>query len=150
MSVSANLSNITALISQLPYQQLSQLVTGIILAVFFYAGQTDRAAAMSRLLGRVHTLIKQKFYIDEIYLFVTHQIIFRFISRPADWFDRNVVDGGVNLSAWITRTTGWELRCLQTGQVQVYGLWFVARDAISAFDNLGGYEDNQEKMLEWD
>jgi NADH-quinone oxidoreductase subunit L len=100
-------------------------LAGIILAIFFYTGQTDRAAAMSRLLGRLYILIKQKFYIDEIYLFITHRILFRFIARPFAWFDRNVVDGGVNLSAWITRTTGWELRRLQTGQIQVYGLWFV-------------------------
>jgi NADH-quinone oxidoreductase subunit L len=80
---------------------------------------------MSRLLGKIYTLIKQKFYIDEVYLFITRQIIFRFISRPANWFDRHIVDGGVNLSAWITRTTGQELRYLQTGQVQVYSLWFV-------------------------
>lgn len=100
-------------------------VIGIISAMFFYAGQTGRAAAMSQILGRLHTLIKQKFYIDEVYLFITHRIIFKFISRPFAWFDRNVVDGGVNLSAWITRTTGHELRYLQTGQVQVYGVWFV-------------------------
>jgi hypothetical protein len=31
----------------------------------------------------------------------------------------------VNLSAWIARTTGRELRYLQTGQVQVYSLWLV-------------------------
>jgi NADH-quinone oxidoreductase subunit L len=100
-------------------------LAGIILAIFFYAGQTGRAAAMSRLLGGIYTLIKQKFYIDEIYLFITRRILFGLIARPFAWFDRNVVDGGVNLSAWITRTTGWELRRLQTGQIQVYGLWFV-------------------------
>jgi NADH-quinone oxidoreductase subunit L len=100
-------------------------LAGIVLALFFYAGQTGRAAAMSRLLGKIYTLIKQKFYIDEIYLFITRRILFGLIARPLAWFDRNVVDGGVNLSAWITKTTGWELRRLQTGQIQVYGLWFV-------------------------
>jgi NADH-quinone oxidoreductase subunit L len=59
-------------------------------------------------------------------LFVAKQILFRFVAQPIAWFDRHVVDGGVNLSAWITRTTGDKLKYLQTGQVQVYGMWFVA------------------------
>ncbi len=111
--------------SKIAVSATAAALTGVFLAIFFYTGQTDRAAMMSRLLGRIYTLVKQKFYIDEFYIFVTHQILFRFISRPAAWFDRHIVDGGVNLSAWITRTTGGKLRYLQTGQVQVYSLWFV-------------------------
>lgn len=98
---------------------------GIGLAWFFYAGQTNRASQAAALLGKLHTIVKQKFYIDEIYLFIVHKIIFRFVARPVAWFDRHVVDGGVNLSAWITRTSGDKLKYLQTGQVQVYALWFV-------------------------
>ena len=37
-----------------------------------------------------------KFYIDEIYLFITKKILFNLVGRPAAWFDRNVVDGLVN------------------------------------------------------
>jgi NADH-quinone oxidoreductase subunit L len=98
---------------------------GIGFAWFFYAGQTNRADEAAKALGRFYRTVKQKFYIDEIYLFVTRKIIFRFVARPVAWFDRHIVDGGVNLSAWITRTAGAQLRYLQTGQVQVYGLWFV-------------------------
>jgi NADH-quinone oxidoreductase subunit L len=76
-------------------------------------------------MGKVYVTVKQKFYIDEVYLFVTRRILFRFVARPIAWFDRHVVDGGVNLSGWITRSTGAVLRHLQTGQVQVYGVWFV-------------------------
>jgi NADH-quinone oxidoreductase subunit L len=100
-------------------------VLGIAVAWFFYAGQTNRAAVAAAALGRLYRVVKQKFYIDEIYLFVTQKIIFRFVARPVAWFDRHVVDGGVNLSAWLTRKSGSGLRYLQTGQVQVYGLWLV-------------------------
>jgi NADH-quinone oxidoreductase subunit L len=99
---------------------------GIALAWFFYAGKHDRAERAAKALGAFHRTVKQKFYIDEVYLFVTHRLIFACVSRPVAWFDRNVVDGGVNLVGWMTRMTGSETRRLQTGQVQTYGLWYVA------------------------
>jgi NADH-quinone oxidoreductase subunit L len=100
-------------------------LVGIGLSAFFYLGDTQRAARAAQAMGSGYRAIKNKLYIDEVYLFVTHQVIFRFISRPIAWFDRHVVDGGVNLSAWITCTSGATLRRLQTGQVQTYGLWCV-------------------------
>jgi NADH-quinone oxidoreductase subunit L len=98
---------------------------GIGLAWFLYSADGRRAARCAAAMGAVYVTVKQKFYIDEVYLFVTRRILFRFVARPIAWFDRHVVDGGVNLSGWITRTTGAVLRHLQTGQVQVYGVWFV-------------------------
>jgi NADH-quinone oxidoreductase subunit L len=100
-------------------------LAGIGCAGFFYAGQSDRAARAAASLGVVYRTVKQKFYIDEVYLFVTHRVIFKFVARPFAWFDRHVVDGGVNLAAWLTRMTGAVCRYLQTGQVQTYGVWYV-------------------------
>lgn len=100
-------------------------IIGIATAWFFFTGKAERPALAAKAFGMLYKIVRQKFYIDEIYLFITRQIIFKFIARPVAWFDRHIVDGGVNLSAWITRTAGWKLRYLQTGQVQVYGVWFV-------------------------
>ena len=36
------------------------------------------------------------------------------------WFDRNIVDGVVNLSAYVTSSTGKALNLLQNGNVQTY------------------------------
>jgi NADH-quinone oxidoreductase subunit L len=106
---------------------------GLGVAAFFYTGEGEkRATAVTERLGRVYQTIKNKFYIDEVYLFVTHRIIFHFISRPIAWFDRNVVDGGVNLSGWITRTSGKVLSYLQTGQVQTYAVWYVLSAVVVA------------------
>jgi len=99
---------------------------GLGLAWFVYAGDTDRADRAAAAWGGIHRTIKQKFYIDEVYLFVTHRIVFRLVSAPIAWFDRHIVDGGVNLSAWTTRALGATVRRSLTGQVQTYGLWYVA------------------------
>ena len=74
--------------------------------------------------GGVYRLIRNKFYIDEVYLFFT-QTIFRFIAGPAAWFDRHVVDGTKNLSAAVVRLSGATLNVFQTGQVQTYGIWMI-------------------------
>jgi len=100
-------------------------LAGIALAWFFYGNDLQRAARAAEALGGLHRTIKRKFYVDEVYLFITHNIIIRYISRPIAWFDRHVVDGGVNLSAWTTRALGSTFRQTQTGQVQTYGLWYV-------------------------
>ncbi|MBI2425555.1 MAG: NADH-quinone oxidoreductase subunit L [Candidatus Hydrogenedentes bacterium] len=97
---------------------------GIAMAASLYIGDGHRAVALAKMLGSVHQTIKQKFYIDEVYLFITHRIIFHRIARPIAWFDKRMVDGGVDASGWATRSGGRALSLLQTGQVQTYGLWF--------------------------
>jgi len=97
---------------------------GIGAAYLLYGTDKKLYRKASAMMGMAYYVIKRKFFIDEIYLFVTHKIIFAYIARPIAWFDRHVVDGGVNLSAWITRMTGTMLSFTQTGQVQTYAVWY--------------------------
>jgi NADH-quinone oxidoreductase subunit L len=99
-------------------------VVGIGAAFLLYGGQTNRAEVIARSMGGIYRLIKNKFYIDEVYLFFT-RMIFRFIAAPAAWFDRHIVDGAMNLSANLVRWSGALLNLLQTGQVQTYGVWMI-------------------------
>jgi NADH-quinone oxidoreductase subunit L len=66
-----------------------------------------------------------KFYIDEVYLFVTKKIIFRYISEPVAWFDRHIVDGTMNAIANLTQNVSFRIRDFQSGQLQKYGFVFV-------------------------
>jgi NADH-quinone oxidoreductase subunit L len=61
-----------------------------------------------------------------MYLFVTKKIIFNLIARPIAWFDRHIVDGNVNMWAWLTGLLGRGLKPLQTGQVQTYASWWIS------------------------
>ena len=99
-------------------------VVGIAAAAYLYIGDGSRARSLAQRLGVLHKTVKNKFYFDELYLFVTHKIIFRRIAAPVAWFDKKVVDGGVDASGWTTRQSGRVLSFIQTGQVQTYGLWF--------------------------
>lgn len=66
-----------------------------------------------------------RFYIDEVYRFVTHKIIFAGISAPLAWFDRRAVDGFMNLLASATHATSERIKGLQSGNVQFYVMVFL-------------------------
>ena len=57
---------------------------------------------------------------DEVWLFVTHKIIFDRIAAPIKWFDRKVVDGSINLTGWLLQVGGKGVRLAQSGQLQFY------------------------------
>lgn len=100
-------------------------LTGIAAAYFFYYKQTEYPSKVSRAFGFAYTAAKNKFYMDELYLFVTKKIIFDKISKPFAWFDRHVVDGMMNA---LGNTTVWiseRIKFLQSGRLQEYGIYFV-------------------------
>jgi NADH-quinone oxidoreductase subunit L len=97
-------------------------LAGIALAWRMY-GRERTPAELGGVAARAHSLLENKFYVDEAYLFVTRRIIFRLIAGPIAWFDRRVVDDMVDFSGWLTRKSGEGLSRLQTGQVQTYGAW---------------------------
>ena len=95
--------------------------SGIALAWWFYGhGLTGRAEEWRQRFGPVHQLVQNKFYIDEIYLFITYRIIFQGIGTPVKWFDRHIVDGAMNLCGRIMQLGGITVRLVQNGQLQFY------------------------------
>jgi NADH-quinone oxidoreductase subunit L len=96
------------------------------LATSMYARDKQPVAnALQHRFNGLWTAAYHRFYIDEVYQFITHRIIFGCISRPIAWFDRHVVDGFFNFLAWSANATGEEIRGLQSGQVQQYAYVFL-------------------------
>ena len=73
-----------------------------------------------------------KFYMDEVYLFVTKKIIFAYISRPVAWFDRHIVDATMNGFAWAANYASFHIRDLQSGQLQKYAFVFISSVIVLA------------------
>ncbi len=107
-------------------------LAGIFTAMWLYKKQNDRPARLSASLGSVYNAAYHKFYIDEIYLFVTKKILFNLVGRPAAWFDRNVVDGMVNLTGNTTQFVSEKIKKLQSGKVQQYAIYFLAAAILLA------------------
>lgn len=78
----------------------------------------------SRFSG-LHKAATHRFYIDEVYQFVTHKIIFAGISAPIAWFDRHIIDGFFDFLAWCTNKCSYKIRGLQSGNVQSYAVLFL-------------------------
>ena len=101
-------------------------VAGIALATWMYAREKQPVAdRLAERFAGLHRAAYHRFYIDEVYQFVTHRIIFGCISTPIAWFDRHVVDGFLNLLATATQSASWAIREMQSGNVQRYCIWFL-------------------------
>ena len=102
-------------------------VVSILLATFMYAREKQPVAdKLASTFKGLHKAAYHRFYIDEIYQFVTHKIIFRCISTPIAWFDRHVIDQFMNFMAWSTNACSEEIRGLQSGNVQQYARVFLS------------------------
>ncbi|HVW62545.1 MAG TPA: proton-conducting transporter membrane subunit, partial [Puia sp.] len=105
---------------------------GILLAGYLYQKENDRPRKATAAIGGLYRLAYHKFYIDEIYSFVTKKIIFNLIGRPAAWIDRNIVDGLMNALAGVTARISAGIKGFQSGRVQDYTLYFFAGIAVLA------------------
>ncbi len=105
-------------------------LVGIVIAWVLYKKATGKPERIATSLGGVYRTVSRKFYIDEIYLFITKKIIFNLVGRPAAWFDRNVVDGAMNGIAWSTGKISYLIKGIQSGRVQSYAIYFFAGIAM--------------------
>jgi NADH-quinone oxidoreductase subunit L len=94
---------------------------GIGLAWFLWTKRRDIVDGLSRRFHGVHTLLLNKYYVDEIYETAVVQPV-KVISRDGLWrgFDVGVIDGAVNGAGTIVAGGAWALRRLQTGSVRAY------------------------------
>jgi len=94
-------------------------------AFLVYYQKAISANLLMRRFSLIYTLLKNKYYVDELYMLLVRNVMF-VISRALAWFDRNVVDGAVNGIGWICKVSGDGLSRLQFGRLQAYLMMFVA------------------------
>ena len=100
-------------------------ILAIALATYIYKGEKQPVAdRMYAAFPRLHRWAYKRFYMDEVYQFITHRIIFARVSKPIAWFDRHIVDGFFDFLAWGTHSLSYQIRNLQSGSVQQYALVF--------------------------
>lgn len=100
-------------------------LAGILIAMLLYKNQNNRPDKISTSLSGFYKTAYHKFYIDEVYLFVTKKILFNLVGRPAAWIDKNVVDGLVNFTGNATQAVSEKIKKAQSGKVQQYAVYFL-------------------------
>ena len=96
-------------------------VGGSLLGLAVYGLRRDQSREPLRLLGPIHTLLSQKYYVDALYEgIIVRRGFYRILAGAANWMDRRIVDGLVDFVGWFFRNIGTAVGRLQTGQTQAY------------------------------
>ncbi len=101
-------------------------VMGIVGAATLYRKPSALPERIGSSQGGLYRAASRKFFIDEVYLFITHNVIFKLVSKPIAWFDRNIVDGTMNLVAALTNLFSEQIKGVQSGQLQKYAFVFLS------------------------
>ena len=104
-------------------------VLAIILATVMYRKENPLPEKFKNALPALWDWCHHRFYWDELYMFITHKIIFNGICRPLAWFDRHIIDGTMDSFAILTNKASELIRPLQSGQVQMY-VWIYIIGAL--------------------
>ena len=95
-------------------------ICSILLAARMYRSKNPIPEKMKNAMPTLWDWCHHRFYWDELYLFITHKIIFNGICRPLAWFDRHIIDGTMDSFATVTNKLSRVIAPMQSGQVQMY------------------------------
>lgn len=104
----------------------------IFLASYLYKKENDKPARLAASFDGFYQAAHKKFYVDEVYLFITKKIVFPLVGQPIAWTDKHIVDGFMNLLASITAKISELIKGVQSGKVQNYALYFFSGIAALA------------------
>ncbi len=118
------------------HYQLELMLMGVAIAVSLagfaaawqmYSRRPETAERLAAQFRPAHTLLRNKWYVDEIYDTVIVKPV-HWLSAQVLWqrIDVRTVDGGVNHLADAARTFGGRLRRLHSGNTRSYAAWVVA------------------------
>lgn len=105
-------------------------IIGIATATILYRKENSIPEKLATRFNGLWTAAYNRFYIDQLYLFITHKIIFGGICKPIAWFDRHIIDGTMNMFASVTNSASFAIRKLQSGNIQMY-VWIYLIGALT-------------------
>ncbi|MDR1023550.1 MAG: NADH-quinone oxidoreductase subunit L [Prevotellaceae bacterium] len=100
-------------------------LAGIYVATRLYARGGERPAKIATSLGGFYRATLHKFYLDELWIFITKKVIFKYLSDPIAWFDKHIIDGTMDGVGWVTTCLSSSVKVFQNGKVQFYAFVFV-------------------------
>ncbi len=108
----------------LVYISVAAGLIGIALAWFMYLAQPAFSEAMAKTFRPIHTLLYNKYYVDELYDATIVSPIAD-TSRTVFWkgVDAGLIDGTVNGIGRQSRNLGGFLRIMQSGGIRSYASW---------------------------
>ena len=100
-------------------------ILSITLATIMYRKESEVPKKLATTFAGLHRAASSRFYVDEVYIFITKKIIFNLISTPIAWFDRHIIDATMDGFGGVTQWTSARIKSFQSGQVQQYAYVFL-------------------------
>ena len=104
-------------------------ILAIVFATVMYRKENPLPAKFKNAMPALWRWCHHRFYWDELYMFITHKIIFGLICKPIAWFDRHIIDGSMDAMATVTNKASEGIKPLQSGQIQFY-VWIYLIGAL--------------------
>lgn len=119
--------------SRVAITSITVAVISILISTFLYRKPSKTPELIASKIPAFYNAAKNRFFIDEVYIFVTKKIIFNRVSIPIARFDKKIIDGSMdgisNVTNWIAKL----IKGIQTGRVQQYAYLFLLGTLIIAF-----------------
>ena len=96
-------------------------------------GLVAASAKFANAFGVFYKWTREKFYFDEIYLFVARKIFFKNVAAPIAFFDKKFVDGTMEGIGNKTVVISEKVKSIQSGRVQDYAFGLIAGFVVIAF-----------------
>lgn len=122
---SSFLTNLSHLDWSVASVSLVVAIVAIAIATKLYKNENKVPEKMAQALPNLWRWCYHRFYWDELYMFITHKIIFNGICKPIAWFDRHIIDGTMDSFAYLTNKASYAIRGLQSGNLQMYVWWYL-------------------------
>jgi NADH-quinone oxidoreductase subunit L len=91
----------------------------------YYQNKSANSEQFERGFGFAHTLLYNKYYVDELYDAIIVRPLVTFSNFLWQSFDVLIVDGAINGAAWLLGQAAAVLRRVQTGMVRSYAFIFL-------------------------
>jgi NADH-quinone oxidoreductase subunit L len=108
----------------------SLAAVGVVAAWWVYGVDLERRAAVRLRMGPVNSLVRHKFFVDEIYATIFVAPLRLMASFFAGVIDRRVIDGAVNGAGQLVSKAAGSWRHLQSGFVRNYAVGVFAGAAL--------------------
>ena len=105
---------------------------GIFLAWVFYKKENDLASRFATAFGSFYKWTSNKFYFDEIYLFMARTVFFKNVAAPIAKFDRKIVDATMEGIGNQTIVISQRIKGWQSGRIQDYAFAFIGGIVVLA------------------
>ncbi len=113
-------------------------LTGVAVSWYWYAKKGNGPGFPGRTAPVWYRVLSNKFYIDELYLFLAKRVGARWIAAPTAWVEHRIVNGAFDWASAALKRLAFAQSIFHSGQVQLYiAVALLGLGALAFFGGMG-------------